>query len=466
MNIKPPQFQIPEENPYENDLLSRQQQISVLSRFITGLTQPFTLAIDGPWGTGKTVFLTMMTKDFRARGVPAIYISAWETDFARDPLLAVLGEADAELTRFASADKDDARLRPLIEAVKNLGARVAKRVLPVSLKLLTAGLLKEDDFTEQALGEFVESTARERLKDYADAKSTIASFKKSLADIVAVLKKGKSPLPLVFIVDELDRCRPSYALEMMETIKHLFGVEGCVFVLGIDQKQMCASVQSLYGSQFDARTYFRKFVDFTYQIPNGHSTAFIVSLLVKFGIAQRYENHGGVATGPAYDLLVRMSNALLSDVSMSLRDQEQCMGVLALALASYNGPGDGYVVLTLTLAVLRHLNAELYERFVSGGATPEDVREFFVSRSRGEGFWSSRYGILTLAWLITAKDTVEVVEGRIGVLKNTLNSPQAADGDRNYSREMIKYIEHLSRHRDEDGTDLLQSVSKRLGLIP
>lgn len=70
---------------------------------------------------------------------------------------------------------------------------------------------------------------------------------------------NESASPTFVFVDELDRCRPTYAIEFLETIKHFFDIEGLVFVLGVDKKQLASSARCLFGQQLDFDEYYRKF---------------------------------------------------------------------------------------------------------------------------------------------------------------------------------------------------------------
>ena len=53
---------------------------------------------------------------------------------------------------------------------------------------------------------------------------------------------------LVFLIDELDRCRPTYAVETIEKIKHLFSVPGIIWVLVMNKEQIESSIQKVYGT--------------------------------------------------------------------------------------------------------------------------------------------------------------------------------------------------------------------------
>jgi len=59
-------------------------------------------------------------------------------------------------------------------------------------------------------------------------------------------------------VDELDRCRPDFALGLLERIKHLFDVEGIAFVLLVNRSQIEGYIRTVYGNA-DAEAYLLKF---------------------------------------------------------------------------------------------------------------------------------------------------------------------------------------------------------------
>ena len=86
-------------------------------------------------------------------------------------------------------------------------------------------------------------------------------FKTELDNLKDFLKNWTKELdkPAVIIIDELDRCRPDYAVKTLEILKHFFDIPGLVFVLAIDEKQLQNSVKTLFGTEnFDG--YKRKFI--------------------------------------------------------------------------------------------------------------------------------------------------------------------------------------------------------------
>jgi hypothetical protein len=76
----------------------------------------------------------------------------------------------------------------------------------------------------------------------------------------------------VILIDELDRCRPTYAIEMLEAIKHWFCVPNVVFVLAMDREQLSHSIRAVYGQGFDVDGYFLRFFHLLEQMPSLNET--------------------------------------------------------------------------------------------------------------------------------------------------------------------------------------------------
>ena len=77
---------------------------------------------------------------------------------------------------------------------------------------------------------------------------------------------------IIFFIDELDRCRPDYAIETLETIKHFFDESNIVFVLATDDNRLQSSVNSVYGSEIANEDYLHKFIDIKFNLPEIENT--------------------------------------------------------------------------------------------------------------------------------------------------------------------------------------------------
>ncbi|XQW86288.1 P-loop NTPase fold protein [Thalassotalea piscium] len=105
------------------------------------------------------------------------------------------------------------------------------------------------------------------LKEHINTKDSIEKFKVNLKDLVDyIAAETDYKLPLFILVDELDRCRPNYAIELLETIKHLFEVKGVYFIIATASHQLSHSINAVYGNNFESKRYLNRFFDQEYQL--------------------------------------------------------------------------------------------------------------------------------------------------------------------------------------------------------
>ena len=191
------------------------------------------------------------------------------------------------------------------------------------------------------------------------------------------LDSGNGNRPLVIIVDELDRCRPSYAIELLEVAKHLFMVDRIVFALAVNRSELAHSVKVLYGNDFDAEGYLRRFFDASLRLPAPNRNGFVDSLLTTTQISQYLAQHlqndarGAAESLEAVELLKEFFNA----EHFSLRQIAQAIHYLGLALALL--PDDTRVsIMSITAAlIIKTANSNIYYRFIQGNASDEEVAD-------------------------------------------------------------------------------------------
>ncbi|MDE0498831.1 MAG: P-loop NTPase fold protein [Acidimicrobiaceae bacterium] len=148
-----------------------------------------------------------------------------------------------------ATDRDEVASHLLPIAGKLVG-RLAWRVLSQLVKAATAGTV---DIESVDLNTSDESAGFEA---WGEAHSRVREFKDALEEIV-----DRSASKLVVIVDELDRCRPDYAIDMLNVVRHLFAVPGVVVVLGVNQEELEHRVVEVFGPKTKADIYLRRFVD-------------------------------------------------------------------------------------------------------------------------------------------------------------------------------------------------------------
>jgi predicted KAP-like P-loop ATPase len=272
MKMKHHDVEIPEGNPFANCKLEREPYAKVLTEIVNTYADGFVLAINNEWGAGKTTFVKMWQQQLKNEGFQTIYFNAWENDFDNNPLVALMSELET-LTN----TKNEIVFKSVIEK----GAVLVKNIVPALAKALIKKYVGDiDEIAVDAIENATKASTEileEEIKEYSSKKKTIIEFRKELEKFV---RQSENAKPLIFIVDELDRCRPNYAVEVLEQIKHFFSVSGIVFVLSIDKKHLGSAVKGFYGSEhIDSNEYLRRFIDSEYSIPKPTTIGFVKYLL-------------------------------------------------------------------------------------------------------------------------------------------------------------------------------------------
>ena len=359
IRVRPKEIRIPEGDPFKNDLLKRSEPAEILTPLIDRIDGPCVMAIDGAWGTGKTTFVKMWSQYLRNKGFPVVEFNAWETDHAGDPFVAIVAELTEGLRMFEDDSVAEKR-RDMVEAAKS----VALRAVPAAIRILTAGVLDVQPLIEKEVGTILASYAEDRVKKYSEDQESINGFKNKLQAMATLLFCSKSH-PLVVMVDELDRCRPSYAVELIEVAKHLFAADHTVFVLAVNRDQLTQSIKALYGNDFDSTGYLRRFVDFDYQLPSPDRSDFIETIL------DSVEIQGDVRS---------LMQVLWSHASFSLRQIAQSIHRIGLISVSWKF-GYRSTLLTAVALFIRTVDPSLYDQFTDGRISAEDLIDSVFERT-------------------------------------------------------------------------------------
>lgn len=266
MKLVTPSLVIEDSDGFRNDIFQRQQFGEALSNLVINSTDELVISLDGKWGEGKTTFVKMWQGYLKEKGIPSIYIDAFQNDYTDDAFISI---ASAITLYEDQHSTDAAESSDFKKKAKKVGVRLLSWTAKVGIKAATLGIIKEsdiealseigDDVADDA-SETVESLVKERLDTHAKETNLIQSFRESLSDLPAKLKDNQNGR-LVIIVDELDRCKPSFAVEILEKIKHLFSVKNVVFLLVMNKQQLEEAIKSVYGNNIDAHTYLQKFIN-------------------------------------------------------------------------------------------------------------------------------------------------------------------------------------------------------------
>ncbi|MBE3841137.1 NTPase KAP [Vibrio parahaemolyticus] len=288
---------------YCEDSLFRQKYAQYLSRFLASKgydelrpeqdkKQNYVLNLNSEWGTGKTYFLRRWAESLKNYH-PVVYVDAWKQDYSDDPLMSVIASMINQLREQAGKSAEDSKFkasRKVLGLLKATAPAITGSLVKRYIGIDPLTILNSDD--NKLVGKEIKDengnpidmgTAATRLvthliDEHSKKSVAITSLKTNIEQWISAVQGNQAnntyrQLPAFVFIDELDRCRPSYAVEMLETIKHIFDIRGVVFVVATDTNQLQHAVKSIYGAGFDADLYLGRFFDARYtlkQIPYNH----------------------------------------------------------------------------------------------------------------------------------------------------------------------------------------------------
>lgn len=438
MKYRLPELDVPDDNPFQHDALDRKPVVEFLSGLIRRLSGPFVLALDSPWGTGKTTLIRMLQADLKRQEFQCLYFNAWKVDYVTDPLVALVGALDD-----LHLDDDDAEksFRGHLKIAKEITTMVAKRVVVAGVKAATLNILDMDKAIEAMASENSGAIAGDLVDAFNKEKVTLETFKSEVEKAVKTFEPTGKKENLVFFIDELDRCRPTFAIEMLERIKHLFDVPNIIFVLSVDKGQLEASTAAVYGDRINAQEYLRRFIDLEYGIPLVQTKKFTEKLLTRFELDSLFSERKNEVTRYDKDNFVDAFTVLADHLNMSLRARERCITRLCIVMEQTQADHFLDPFLVALLLVLRSNKADLFIRICSGVDGPEAVMQYLSGLPGGAQLVDGRLGVLLEAYLIASDPNGERREARNSKLRRQAEGKDAADARPQTGQRALKLLD-------------------------
>jgi hypothetical protein len=375
--------EIPPKSPLQveslkDDLLGRESYIKSLEHYLD-IEHEFTesslvVSLNAKFGSGKSTLLKMWENDLLLRrgngqDVPlVINLNAWDSDFYNEPLIPILSELVDAVSSYLP-EKDQKTKSKLKEAAKD----AAWYMVGLTNSAVPLDALAAADFAGKKKMQRVNLDKPIRpdlLSDYKSRKNAIMLLKDLLKETLG----GDQPKAFVFI-DELDRCRPDYAVSYLETIKHVFDMRGIVFVLAIDYDHLANSAKALYGNQLKFAEYFRKFVHRSFEMPEPKPKKIedFARALTNYYLHNQKSRFTRLNLKDSW---VRLSE-LISATEMSPRQMIEFFRLLGHLSGSKEQAKDvlylGYGIGMMLMCAFKVAKKELYESLGHGDARHEEV---------------------------------------------------------------------------------------------
>lgn len=239
------------------DTLHRNIKIINLMRLLNHVNENFMMSIDGEWGTGKTFFIKQMIylcKNFQninncvieskketietfSKKHLVVYYNAWENDNHEEPLESLIFNILNEYPKY----------KKKIENPEELFNTV-KPILKNVIEKLTSGIITKDCFENF-----------KSFEDLAESIITIEEKQEALNKLLDMLMEDNERILL--IIDELDRCKPDYAVKLLEVLKHFYNNSKLTIIVVTNNRQLSYTIKKYYGNDFDGYGYLNKMYD-------------------------------------------------------------------------------------------------------------------------------------------------------------------------------------------------------------
>lgn len=261
--------------------LNRNKHLTNLINIVNNVDGSIVIGIDGKWGTGKTVFLKQFEyllndEDDEAADnlftglsllkekTEAFYFNSWENDIYENPLLALLlNLLNIKEEKLGVEKYNKEAFFKVIEVVANVAA-----------KMTTAGALGVDDV----------KIDKSEISQLLESVTTVDKIKDEIHNFLNVLTEKKE---LIIIIDELDRCKPTFAVELLEVVKHYFKHKKIKFIICSNKSELSHTIRNYYGQGFNGYEYLDRFVDFEYLLPAPKAEKYFLEVLGYYDIAHK-----------------------------------------------------------------------------------------------------------------------------------------------------------------------------------
>lgn len=245
------------------DILNRKPFIDNIVNIVDLLAEDeksCTFAINGKWGYGKTFVVNEIEKRLKSEKCSdgdrekycVFNYNCWQHDFYEEPVIAILSVMIDQLKGMTADLHKDEALVVAVEALKTVANNYVKSKYNIDIKSSLSSI-------QNKLRKLPANTFDENY-----------DIKKVLNDTKSRIQELSSKMPIVILVDELDRCIPEYAIKTLERLHHLFAdVENVIVLIAVDSSQLENTIKQIYGAETSAESYLRKFIDFSITLDKG-----------------------------------------------------------------------------------------------------------------------------------------------------------------------------------------------------
>lgn len=262
----------------DHDMLNRKKFVENIMNIIKsyekieGESDSLVLAIDSPWGTGKSFLINMwknllLSSEYSNEKYAVVVYNAWENDDSDNAFIPLV----YNLQNLSVYSEDETFLLQVEEKSKEFLKKCGIAFLKDSIKKYIG------EETANIINAGIEGASEKNVAPFFKKYESFLGQKNNFKDALLNLtpENGK----LIVFIDELDRCKPDFAIKTLEIIKHYFDIKNIVFIFCVDAEQLAYSISTMYGANMDSCGYLRRFFDINIKIPSPDRYIYIKNIL-------------------------------------------------------------------------------------------------------------------------------------------------------------------------------------------
>ena len=364
-------------HPFKYCSTGREETGKALTSIVESIDLGGTIALTGEWGSGKTTFLRMWKQSLEDQHYPTILLNAWETEWAEDPLVAVI----ACIKRACKKEESKEALNDVISVAKGFVQWPFQMIRIIGRAAIDNYVGDVSQTIEEQTGQAFDRA----IASFDGKEQSIAVLRIALEKLAWRVNQGSEDgKPLVFIIDELDRCRPDYSVRMLEVLKHFLVVRNIVFVCAVDKKHLEDSICGFYGNEkMNASEYLRRFFELEINLPSPDYSKFCEHLYDYYQLSEFFESeermqYSGFRDNPE-DFKWFLSS-LGRKNALSLRQLERITAFTRLSLRNTGARTYYYPVLSLFVTYLRFFDYHFYTALIEHKWSCQELLDTFQIR--------------------------------------------------------------------------------------
>lgn len=389
------------------DVLNRNKDIVYFYELLLAQDCAGTIAIDGRWGSGKTFFVNQSIM-----AINALNSMADMDEEKRARILCKMPFAKKEeeiqnsiLTVYYDAWKNDNDIDPVISLVYEMTKQLSLTYNLTNKNIFKISAAIVDAFTGRSISGILDSLkSDDPLAKFKEQKNIEEKIKEFFSEIL--IERAER---LVIFIDELDRCKPTFAVKLLEQIKHYLDDDRITFVFSVNVAELQHTIRHYYGDEFDACRYLDRFFTLRVSMPPADKSKFY--------------NKMGLNSSYWVDIIIRR---IIDMYHFELRDTTRFYRQVKTAVysATHEGnekrydfsfhDGNGKQLILFCVAPLiiglKIADITLHDEFING-RNSQPLKDLFDSEKMND---------FVLERMLTKEESFENEDGKVTVSKDDI----------------------------------------------